>query len=97
MDSTINSKSGLEKIIEFFNSLEENHPVSITEVVDNTDLSWTYVKRVLKEELKDNYAGFHFEKSGNTWIAWKDRDKIVKKLDKTCGSMLNGNNNPRNK
>lgn len=96
MYSTINSKSGLEKIIDFINSLEKSHPVSITEIVDNTDLSWTYVKRVLKEDLKDNYAGFHFEKSGNTWIAWKDREKIVKKLDKTCGSMLNANNNHKN-
>lgn len=83
--------------MDFFNSLEKNTPVSITEVVDNTELSWTYVKRILKQKLKNNYAGFHFEKSGNTWIAWKDRDKIIRKLEHTCGEMLESEKSSRKK
>ena len=81
-------KAGFERIVEFINNLESNHPVAIAEIVDKTDLSWTYVKRILSEQLKDKYEGFHLEKSGNTWITWKDREKIIKKLDDTCGDLL---------
>ncbi len=95
MDSEITSnnentapKTGFEKIVYFINSLEENHPVAIAEIVNKTGLSWTYVKRILSEQLKDKYDGFNLEKSGNTWITWKDRDKIIKKLDDTCGHLL---------
>ncbi|MFO8019089.1 MAG: hypothetical protein R6U96_10670 [Promethearchaeia archaeon] len=56
--------------------------------MDYTDLSWTYVKRVLTKELNDNYVGFHMKKSGNTWMTWKDRDKIVRELDHTCRELL---------
>ena len=77
----------MEKIIEFINSIQINHPISITEVVEKTELSWTYVRRIL-EQLKKDYVGLNFEKSGSTWIAWKDRDKIMKKLDDTCGDLL---------
>ena len=80
-------KTGIEKIVEFINSIQINHPISITEVVDKTALSWTYVRRIL-EQLKKDYVGLNFEKSGSTWIAWKDRDKIVKQLDDTCGHLL---------
>ena len=81
-------KTGFERIVEFINNLELNHPVAIAEIVDKTGLSWTYVKRILSEQLKDKYEGFHLEKSGNTWITWKDRHKIIKKLDDTCGHLL---------
>ena len=81
-------KTGFERIIEFINNLELNHPVAIAEIVDKTELSWTYVKRILSKELKDKYEGFNLEKSGNTWITWKDRDKIIKKLDDTCSDLL---------
>jgi AraC-like DNA-binding protein len=81
-------KTGFEKIVDFINNLELNHPVAIAEIVDKTGLSWTYVKRILSEQLKDKYDGFNLEKSGNTWIMWKDRDKIIKKLDDTCGDLL---------
>jgi hypothetical protein len=88
-DSDTSPKTGFEKIVSFFNNrLDKNSPVGITEIVDDTDLSWTYVKRVLTKELKGNYVGFHLKKSGNTWMAWKDRNKIVKKLDHTCGELL---------
>ena len=81
-------KTGFERIIEFINNLELNHPVAIAEIVDQTGLSWTYVKRILSKQLKDKYDGFNLEKSGNTWITWKDREKIIKKLDDTCGHLL---------
>ncbi|MFX1273787.1 MAG: hypothetical protein ACFFBP_10060 [Promethearchaeota archaeon] len=80
-------KTGFEKIVNFINTIEKNHPISITEVVEKTELSWTYVRRIL-EQLKKDYIGLNFEKSGSTWIAWKDRNKISKKLDDTCGHML---------
>ncbi len=80
-------KTGIEKILDFLNSLDTNKPVAIAEVVEKTALSWTFVRRTL-EQLKDEYIGLNFEKSGNTWIAWKDRDKIAKKMDDTCGHLL---------
>ena len=92
--SGINSapKTGLEKIIEFFNiDLEVNHPIAISEVVDKTGFSWSFIKKTLKS-MVDNYEGFHFEKSGGTWIVWKDREHIIKKLDDTCSRFLKDNN-----
>jgi len=82
-------KSGFEKILDFFNSkLQLNHPIAIKEVVERTGFSWSFVKKILERLKKEEYVGFNFEKSGATWIAWKDRDKILKKLDDTCGSKL---------
>ena len=82
-------RTGLEKIIEYFNTaLNVNKPVGIQDVEKNTGLSWTYVKRMLKKIKDDEYCGFHFEKVGNSWIAWKDRDHIIKKMDDTCGRFL---------
>jgi len=46
------------------------------------------IPRLLK--ISDEYDGFHFEKSGNTWITWKDRDHIIHKLDETCSRFLEG-------
>ncbi len=40
------------------------------------------------EQLKRDFVGLNFEKSGSTWIAWKDRLKITKRLDNTCGHLL---------
>ena len=82
-------KTGFEKIIDFFNNeLETNHPVAIKEVVNKTGFSWSFVKKTL-EKLKNNeYCGYHLEKSGGTWITWKDRDHIVPKMDDTCGHLL---------
>ncbi len=88
-------KSGLEKIILFFNQeLEVNKPIDIAEVVERTGLSWTYVKKMLDKLKQEEYCGFHFEKLGNSWVSWKDREHIIKKLDDTCGRFLldeNGN------
>lgn len=82
-------KTGLEKIIDFFNKeLDMNIPVGIQDVEERTDLSWTYVKRMLKKLKDDEYCGFHFEKVGNSWVAWKDREHIIKKMDDTCGRFL---------
>jgi len=82
-------KTGFEKIIDFFNDhLEINHPIAIAEVVDKTEFSWSFVKKILKKLKEEEYCGFHFEKSGNTWITWKDRDKILPKMDDTCSRFL---------
>ena len=81
-------KSGIEKIINFFNSeLEVNHPIAIAEVVKKTGFSWSFVKKTLSK-INEEYDGFHFEKSGNTWITWKDRDHIIHKLEETCSRFL---------
>lgn len=81
-------KTGFEKIIEYFNNkLEINHPVAIAKVVEDTGFSWSFIKKTLTK-VKEEYDGFHFEKSGNTWITWKDRDRIIQKLDETCSRFL---------
>jgi hypothetical protein len=81
-------KTGLEKIIAYFNNnLEENHPIAIAKVVEDTGFSWSFIKKTLAR-IKENYDGFHFEKSGNTWITWKDRNHIIKKLEDTCSRFL---------
>ncbi len=80
--------TGFEKIIDYFNTrLEINHPIAIAKVVEDTGFSWSFIKKTLTK-VKDEYDGFHFEKSGNTWITWKDRDHIIKKLDETCSRLL---------
>jgi len=81
-------KSGFEKIIDYFNhSLEMNHPIAIAKIVEDTGFSWSFIKKTLAK-IKKEYEGFYFEKSGNTWITWKDRDHLIKKLDETCGQFL---------
>ena len=81
-------KTGFEKIIEYFNNiLDINHPVAIAKVVEDTGFSWSFIKKTLTR-VKEEFDGFHFEKSGNTWITWKDRDHIIKKLDETCSNLL---------
>ena len=81
-------KSGFQKIISFFNdNLEINRPIAIAEVVEKTGFSWSFVKKTLAK-IKEEYDGFHFEKSGSTWIMWKDRNHIIKKLDETCSRFL---------
>ena len=86
-------KTGLERIIEFFNEdVDVNHPIAIAEVVEKTGFSWSFVKKTLSK-LKNEYDGFHFEKSGNTWITWKDRNHIIKKLDDTCSRFLDESDN----
>ncbi|MBD3255076.1 MAG: hypothetical protein GF383_08275 [Candidatus Lokiarchaeota archaeon] len=81
-------KSGFEQIIDFFNELEVNKPVTIAEVVEKTNFSWSFVKKTLKKLSEEEYCGFHFEKSGSTWISWKDRDKILPKMEDTCSRFL---------
>ena len=82
-------KTGFEKIIIFLNeSLEINHPIAIAKIVEDTGFSWSFIKKTLAK-IKEEYDGFHFEKSGNTWIIWKDRKYLLKKLDETCSSLLN--------
>ncbi|MHA2007039.1 MAG: hypothetical protein ACXABO_05580 [Promethearchaeota archaeon] len=81
-------KTGFEKIIEYFNiQLEINHPIAIAKVVEDTGFSWSFIKKTLAK-IKEEYDGFHFEKSGNTWITWKDRDHLIQKLDDTCSRLL---------
>ncbi|MFX1419520.1 MAG: hypothetical protein ACFE9N_11430 [Promethearchaeota archaeon] len=85
-------RTGLEKIIVYFNeTLEINHPIAIAKIVEDTGFSWSFVKKTLAK-INDQYDGFHFEKSGNTWIMWKDRDHLIKKLDETCSRMLDESN-----
>jgi len=89
MTQTENSpKTGFEKIIDYFNkNLEKNHPIAIAKIVEDTGFSWSFIKKTLAK-LKEEYNGFHFEKSGSTWITWKDRDHLIKKLDDTCSRFL---------
>lgn len=82
-------KTGFEKILDYFsNSLEINHPIAIAKIVKDTGFSWSFIKKTLAK-IKEEYNGFHFEKSGSTWITWKDRDHLIKKLDETCSRLLN--------
>ena len=84
-------KTVFEKIIDFFNNdLDINRPIAIAEVVEKTGFSWSFVKKTLSR-LKEEYDGFYFKKSGSTWIIWKDRDHIIKKLDETCSRFLDEN------
>ena len=83
-------KTGFGKIVDFFNINQEvSHPIAITEVVERTGFSWSFVKKTLSK-IKEDYDGFFFEKSGSTWIIWKDRNHIIKKLDETCSRFLVG-------
>jgi len=87
-EKELTPKTGLDRVIEFFNDdLEINHPIAISEVVERTNFSWSFIKKTLKG-MVGNYEGFHFEKSGGTWLIWKDRDHIIKKLDDTCSRFL---------
>jgi hypothetical protein len=87
-DKNSSPKSGFNKIIDFFNeNLELNRPIAIAEVVERTGFSWSFVKKTVSK-IKEGYDGFYFEKSGSTWIIWKDRDHIIKKLDETCSRFL---------
>lgn len=94
MTQTENSpKTGFEKIIEYLNkSLEINHPVAIAKIVEDTGLSWSFIKKTLSK-IKEQYDGYHFEKSGNTWLIWKDRQHLIKKLNETCSSLLTESEN----
>ncbi len=84
-DST---KSGFEKLIDYFNNtLDINQPIAIAKIVEDTGFSWSFIKKTLKK-IKEEYDAFHFEKSGSTWIIWKDRDHLIKKLDETCSRFL---------
>ena len=84
-------KTGFEKIIEFYNNnLEINKPIAIAELVEKTGFSWSFIKKTLAK-IKNEYDGFHFEKSGNTWITWKDRNHIIPKLEDTCSRFLDDN------
>ena len=88
------TKSGFEKIIDYFNiNLEINHPVAIAQIVEDTGFSWSFVKKTLAK-MKKEYDGFHFEKSGSTWISWKDREHIIKKLEDTCSRFLKDDEEP---
>lgn len=88
-------KTGLERIIEFYNySLEINHPIAIAEVVEKTGFSWSFIKKTLSK-IRDEYEGFHFEKSGNTWITWKDRNHVIKKMDDTCSRFLDNDSSTK--
>ncbi|MFX1297766.1 MAG: hypothetical protein ACFFD2_23335 [Promethearchaeota archaeon] len=81
-------RSGYEKIVNYFNkNLEKNHPIAIAKIVEDTGFSWSFIKKTLAK-LKDEYDGFHFEKSGSTWITWKDREHLIKKLNETCSRLL---------
>ena len=81
-------KTGFERLIDYFNkNLEINHPIAIAKIVEDTGFSWSFIKKTLKQ-INQQYEGFHFEKSGNTWIIWKDRDHLIKKLNDTCSDLL---------
>ena len=82
-------KKGFAKILEFINDeLETNHPIAIKEIVNRTGFSWSFVKKIMERIKREEYCGFNFEKSGSTWIIWKDREHIIEKQDDTCGRYL---------
>ena len=83
-------KTGFQKLIDYFNiKLDINHPIAIAKIVEDTGYSWSFIKKTLSK-IKEEYDGFHFEKSGSTWITWKDRDHLIKKLNETCSNLLDG-------
>ena len=83
-------KTGFQKLIDYFNiTLDINHPIAIAKIVEDTGYSWSFIRKTLSK-IKEEYDGFHFEKSGSTWITWKDRDHLIKKLDETCSNLLDG-------
>ena len=87
-ESNSTPKTGFEKIVNYFNNnLEINHPVAIAKLVEETGFSWSFIKKTLAK-IKEQFDGFHFEKSGSTWIIWKDRDHLIRKLDNTCSRLL---------
>ena len=87
-ESNNTPKTGFDKILEYFNnSIEINYPVAIAKIVEDTGFSWSFVKKTLTK-IHNEYDGFHFEKSGNTWITWKDRNHLIKKLNETCSRLL---------
>jgi hypothetical protein len=79
-------QSGYEKVIEFFDNMEHNHPVSIKEIEKSTGLSWTYIKKLLFE-IKEEYH-LNLEKSGGIWIVWKKEGHLKRKLKDTCSQYL---------
>ena len=82
-------KTGFEKLLYFFNNeLEINHPITIKEIAERTGFSWSFIKKTLKKLKNEEYCGFNFEKSGSTWISWKDREHIIQKMDDTCSRFL---------
>ena len=84
------STPGFQKIINFLNlKLKINSPIDIAEIVEKTELSWTYVKKILEQIKKMEYIGYHFKKLGNSWIVWKKREKIIPKLNDTCSRFKN--------
>ncbi len=78
--------SGYVKIVKFFNSMEENHPVSIKEIEQGTNLSWPYIKKVLFK-IKEDYL-LNLKKSGGTWIVWKEAGQLKRKLKDSCSQYL---------
>lgn len=78
--------SGYDKVIEFFNKMEINHPVSIKEIEEYTDLSWTGIKKIL-DKIKDDY-NLNLRKSGGNWIIWKNQGHLKRKLKDSCSQYL---------
>ncbi len=75
---------GEQKIMEFFNELELNEPVSLHEITEGTGLSWTFVKQVITSQK----FTIETKKSGKTWIAWKTFDRVAIRHDDTCQKYL---------
>ena len=63
--------------------------MDIAKIVEDTNLSWTYVKKNLEIIKQKEYCGYNFEKLGNSWIVWKTRDKLIPKLNDTCSKFIN--------
>ena len=54
-------KTGLDKIIEYFNiDLEENHPIAIAKVVEDTGFSWSFVRKTLAK-IKENFESIQLK------------------------------------
>lgn len=84
-------KNATNKIIDYFRSLQVNEPVAIKEIVNATGLSWTGIKKI----LQNGNLNIHFRKSANTWIAWKDTERVGPKQKDSCARFLR--ETPQNK
>lgn len=75
---------GEQKVIDYFNALPVNDPVSLHEITSATDLSWTYVKAL----VTSGKFTIETKKSGKSWIAWKVFDVVGLRHEDSCQKYL---------
>lgn len=78
--------SGYYRIIEFFNEMKGNYPVTINEIEEYTKITWSGIKKILLR-LKDEYH-LNLRKSGNSLIIWKGEGPLRPKIEDSCNAFL---------